>query len=81
MILKIVYNKDVHLFVSTSNTSFESLQNYIGEVFQHLPAQYHLIYYDDLDPIILGCQSDFQNLQLLEEKYDRMYINIVRENL
>lgn len=80
MFLKVIYKKEVHVYHSKGDTTYESLRKYIGDVFKQLPEKYQLTYFDDEDEITLACQSDLETMMQISQKTVKVYINEVDES-
>lgn len=80
MFLKVIYKKEVHVYHSKGETSYESLKKYIEEVFKQLPEKYQLTYFDDEDEITLACQSDLETMLQISQKTVKVYITEVDES-
>jgi hypothetical protein len=80
MFFKLVHNKEVHVYNSKGQSTFEALHKYIGEVFKQLPAKYYLTYFDEEDEITLACESDFDTMKQISQKTAKIFIKEVDES-
>lgn len=80
MFFKVVHNKQVHVYNSKGQPTFDALNKYILEVFKQLPSKYYLTYFDEEDEITLACESDFETMKQISQKTVKIFIKEVDES-